>query len=84
MPAYRILLPLVLGVLVHEASHAQTVSPASARVTAPPPADRATPAWTLKIKQEIRWQQVTPAGTLLLSTVIPRRSNRDFSARCMR
>ncbi len=25
-------------------------------------------AWTLKTKQDIRWQQITPAGTLLIST----------------
>jgi outer membrane protein assembly factor BamB len=35
---------------------------------AAPPTDRSTPAWTLKLKQDIRWQQVTPAGTLLIST----------------
>ena len=32
------------------------------------PAPSATAAWTLKVNGEIRWQQVTPAGTLLVST----------------
>ncbi|HEY4647564.1 MAG TPA: PQQ-binding-like beta-propeller repeat protein, partial [Gemmatimonadales bacterium] len=30
--------------------------------------DRSAPAWTIKTKQDIRWQQVTPAGTLLISS----------------
>ncbi|HYF39276.1 MAG TPA: PQQ-binding-like beta-propeller repeat protein, partial [Gemmatimonadales bacterium] len=47
---------------------AQTVTPASARLPAGTSTDRATPAWTLKLRQDIRWQQVTPAGTLLIST----------------
>ena len=47
---------------------AQTVAPASSRAVAPPLSGRATVAWTLKLKQDIRWQQVTPAGTLLIST----------------
>jgi outer membrane protein assembly factor BamB len=38
---------------------AQTVAPARSGVTA---------AWTLKMKGDIRWQQVTPAGMLLVST----------------
>ncbi len=29
---------------------------------------KANPVWTLKLKQDLRWQQVTPAGTLLIST----------------
>lgn len=29
---------------------------------------RTTPAWTLRLPGEIRWQQVTPAGALLVST----------------
>ena len=32
------------------------------------PATGATPAWTLKTTGAIRWQQVTPAGALLVST----------------
>lgn len=32
----------------------------------PPSASK--PAWTVKLKGEIRWQQVTPAGALLVST----------------
>jgi outer membrane protein assembly factor BamB len=58
----------MLAVMIHGAASAQTLTPASARIAAPPPSDRATPVWTLKLKQEIRWQQVTPSGTLLVST----------------
>jgi outer membrane protein assembly factor BamB len=29
---------------------------------------QATPAWTIRTRGEIRWQQVTPAGALLVST----------------
>ncbi len=62
MSARRTLLPLSLVVALHTAAHAQTV--------APPPAapSGATAAWTLKMKGDIRWQQVTPAGALLVST----------------
>lgn len=47
--------------------------PASARAqTAAVPAasspTAATPAWTLKLNANIRWQQVTPAGALLVAT----------------
>jgi outer membrane protein assembly factor BamB len=62
------LLPLGLIALLHGTGQAQTVTPASARAAVPTAPDRATPAWTLKLKQDIRWQQVTPAGTLLIST----------------
>jgi outer membrane protein assembly factor BamB len=62
------LLPFVLLALVPAGAQAQTVTPASARITAAPSIDRTTPAWTLKLRQDIRWQQVTPAGTLLIST----------------
>ena len=68
MALHRLLLPLALVGLIHGPAQAQTVTAASARVVATPPTDRATPVWTLKLKQEIRWQQVTPAGTLLIST----------------
>src|SRR5262245_54862515 len=54
----RTLLPLLL--LAAAAAYAQTVA------TAPP--GGATAAWTLKMKGDIRWQQVTPAGALLVST----------------
>ena len=47
---------------------AQSVTPASTRAATPALNGRATVAWTLKIQQDIRWQQITPAGTLLLST----------------
>jgi outer membrane protein assembly factor BamB len=40
-------------------SNAQAVAPAPSGATA---------AWTLKVKGDIRWQQVTPMGALLVST----------------
>jgi outer membrane protein assembly factor BamB len=58
---------LLLTFAVVAQAPAQTVAPASARAAAPH-LDRATAAWTYKAKGEIRWQQMTPAGTLLLST----------------
>jgi outer membrane protein assembly factor BamB len=61
------LLLLLLTLTGSATARAQTVAPASARA-ATPPMSRATMAWTLKAKGDIRWQQVTPAGTLLLST----------------
>ena len=61
--ARRTLLPLSLVVALHAAAHAQATVPARA----PAPAG-ATAAWTLKLKGDIRWQQVTPAGALLVST----------------
>ena len=64
-------LPLLLVALVapmHGAVQAQTVTPAASRVTMAPASSGATPAWTLKMRDEIRWQQVTPAGTLLICT----------------
>src|SRR5467141_574580 len=39
--------------------HAQTAAPVPSGATA---------AWTLKVRGEIRWQQVTPMGALLVST----------------
>ena len=57
--ARRMLLPLSLVAVVYAAAHAQAVAPAPSG---------ATPAWTLKMKGPIRWQQVTPAGALLVST----------------
>src|SRR5919107_3623920 len=66
--APRTLLLLGLLGLGFRPAQAQTVTAASARIATASPADRATPAWTLKLKQDIRWQQVTPAGTLLIST----------------
>ena len=53
------LLPLALIVAVFTAAPAQTAAPAPSGATA---------AWTLKMKGDIRWQQVTPAGALLVST----------------
>src|SRR5206468_12990298 len=37
-------------------------------VTAQAPAVGAAPAWTVRLSGDIRWQQVTPAGALLVST----------------
>src|SRR5690349_14567710 len=54
-----------LIVVVHTAALAQTAS-APARPPAGP--GGATAAWTLKLKGDVRWQQVTPAGALLVST----------------
>ena len=65
-PNLRLLL-LFLTLTVSASAQAQTVAPASTRA-ATPQMGRATTAWTLKAKGDIRWQQVTPAGTLLLST----------------
>src|SRR5712691_3074992 len=59
--ARRTLLPLSLVVAISTALQAQAVAPA------PAPAG-ATAAWTLKLNGDIRWQQVTPAGALLVST----------------
>src|SRR6058998_2864590 len=39
----------------------------NAQAAAPAPSG-ATAAWTLKVKGDIRWQQVTPMGALLVST----------------
>jgi hypothetical protein len=63
------MLPMLLGLALATTSSgaAQTVAPAAARATAGA-SSRATVAWTLKMKQDIRWQQVTPAGTLLIAT----------------
>jgi len=63
--ARRTLLPLSLVVALHAAALAQATAPAPAPAPAP---SGATAAWTLKMKGDIRWQQVTPAGALLVST----------------
>src|SRR5438876_5780670 len=55
----RTLLSLPLVVALSATSHAQTAAPASAG---------AAVAWTIKTKGDVRWQQVTPAGALLIST----------------
>jgi putative pyrroloquinoline-quinone binding quinoprotein len=57
--AQRALAVLALVTVLRSVSWAQTAVPTSSRSTA---------VWTLKMKDDIRWQQVTPAGTLLLST----------------
>src|SRR5437899_870608 len=55
----RTLLSLPLVVALSATSHAQTAAPASSG---------AAVAWTIKTKGDVRWQQVTPAGALLIST----------------
>src|SRR5437667_4742195 len=60
--ARRMLLPLSLVIAVHTAAGAQGAAP-----TQTPPSG-ATAAWTLRMKGDIRWQQVTPAGALLVAT----------------
>ena len=61
--AYRSLLLPALLVMVYRAAQAQTVAPARGGGAGGVPA-----AWTLRMKGDIRWQQVTPAGMLLVST----------------
>src|SRR2546423_352071 len=55
----RTLLLPALVILGYAPAHTQTAAPARSGATA---------AWTLQLKGEIRWQQVTPAGALLVST----------------
>ncbi|HEY6156803.1 MAG TPA: PQQ-binding-like beta-propeller repeat protein, partial [Gemmatimonadales bacterium] len=55
----RVLLLLSLSVALDTAADAQTATPAPAG---------AAVAWTIKTKGDVRWQQVTPAGALLIST----------------
>jgi len=57
--ARRTLLVPALVALVCPPARAQTAAPAPSGATA---------AWTLKLKGDVRWQQVTPAGALLVST----------------
>src|SRR5260370_34998336 len=47
------------GISSESQLHAQTAAPVPSGATA---------AWTLKVRGEIRWQQVTPMGALLVST----------------
>ena len=68
MTAHRFLLPLLALAVAAQPSPAQTITQASARTTGSPPPGGAIPAWTIKLNQDIRWQQVTPAGTLLLAS----------------
>ena len=64
----RTLMLLASTIMPASLVEAQTVAPAVSRGATPPASGRASVAWTLKTKQDIRWQQVTPAGTLLIST----------------
>ena len=61
----RSLLPILLLMLCQAGLQAQTVTQASARAGAPP-GGRGSPAWTLKMNQEIRWLQVAVACFLLV------------------
>src|SRR5438552_11454365 len=63
--ARRTLLVPALVSLVHTTALAQTAAPPPTRGVV---ASGATAAWTLRLKGDIRWQQVTPAGVLLVST----------------
>ncbi len=65
LSARRTLLVPALVIVVRTAALAQAAT-APARPTAV--ASGATAAWTLKLTGDIRWQQVTPAGALLVST----------------
>src|SRR5947199_8385330 len=44
------------------------VQPPAARTPAPAAPAGATPIWTARFSGDVRWQQVTPAGALLVST----------------
>src|SRR5438270_1977020 len=55
----RTLLLLSLLIGLSTTTPAQTAAPAPAGATA---------AWTIKTRGDVRWQQVTPAGALLVST----------------
>src|SRR6266699_443819 len=63
--ARRTLVVPALVIVVHTAALAQTAA-APARSPAGPTGT--TAAWTLKLTGDVRWQQVTPAGALLVST----------------
>src|SRR6266705_3069258 len=63
--ARRTLVVPALVIVVHTAALAQTAA-APARTPAGPTGT--TAAWTLKLTGDVRWQQVTPAGALLVST----------------
>src|SRR2546425_6369464 len=62
--APRTLVVPALVMVVHTAALAQTAA-APARPPAGPTGT--TAAWTLKLTGDVRWQQVTPAGALLVS-----------------
>ena len=64
----RTLMLFAITIVPARLAEAQTAAPAASRASAQPTSGRAAVAWTLKTKQDIRWQQVTPAGTLLIST----------------
>ena len=57
--ALRLFLLVSLAVTSQAPAQAQAVSPAPSG---------APPAWNVNLKGDIRWQQVTPAGALLVST----------------
>src|SRR2546428_178108 len=63
--APRTLVVPALVIVVHTAALAQTAA-APARPPAGPTGT--TAAWTLKLTGDVRWQEVTPAGALLVST----------------
>lgn len=59
VPTYRTILLLAPLAVCGASVHAQSATPARVGTTA---------AWTIRMKGDIRWQQVTPAGVLLVST----------------
>src|SRR2546428_3681414 len=63
--APRTLVVRAVGVGPHAAPPAQ---PAAAPARPPAGPTGTTAAWTLKLTGDVRWQQVTPAGALLVST----------------
>ena len=61
------MVPPTGGVIIALGSFLVLVHTVLAQAPAAPPVG-AVPAWTLKLNGDIRWQQVTPAGPLLVST----------------
>jgi outer membrane protein assembly factor BamB len=64
----RTLMLLASTIMPASLVEAQTAAPAVSRGATASASGRASVTWTLKTKQDIRWQQVTAAGTLLIAT----------------
>jgi outer membrane protein assembly factor BamB len=64
----RSLMLLASTIMPASLVEAQTAAPAVSRGATASASGRASVTWTLKTKQDIRWQQVTAAGTLLIAT----------------
>ena len=54
-------LPLLLALL-------QAASPVASATRPATPSAGSVPSWTLHFTGDLRWQQITPAGALLVST----------------